>query len=142
MNSRQRKKCTKRILEELALKGLQADYKRMTDEMESMARNVQNNMTRLKFLISDQNSQLSRFPNVVKDFATDPPIHNGEYIVWFMTKDGNFQTRKYTFVGGKWYTGEQKEVSIRKHNPAMYQMVPTIADEVKEIYRRRTNNAN
>lgn len=142
MKKRLRKKYNDRIMQELALKGLQSDYSQMTCRLEGMARELQNNMIRVRYLLNDQNSILSRFPNIVKDWATDPVIHNGEYVIWFVSGEREFQTRKYTYVSGKWYTDARKEVDMRKLRPVMYQPVPVISDEVKEIYRRRFENVS
>lgn len=142
MKKRLRKKYNDRIMQELVLKGLQSDYSQMACRLEGMARELQNSMIRVRYLLNDQNSILSRFPNIVKDWATDPVIHNGEYVIWFVSGKREFQTRKYTYVSGKWYTDARKEVDMRKLRPVMYQPVPVISDEVKEIYRRRFENVS
>lgn len=142
MKKRLRKKYNDRIMQELVLKDLQSDYSQMACRLEGMARELQNNMIRVRYLLNDQNSILSRFPNIVKDWATDPVIHNGEYVIWFVSGEREFQTRKYTYVSGKWYTDARKEVDMRKLRPVMYQPVPVISDEVKEIYRRRFENVS
>lgn len=98
---------------------------------------VTGSIDRLKGLLSEQSSILSQFPGRVKDFATDPPIHAGEYIVWFIRAGQDPQSRKYTFVGGKWFDRKGDEMDIRQYKPSMYMMLPVFSPIVIEMYRRR-----
>ena len=94
---------------------------------------------RLQGLLSEMNSKLSRFPMVVKDWATEPPVHNGEYIIWFVRKGQDPHSRKYTYAAGKWHDSQGNEIDIRQYKPSMWLLLPTFSPDVLEVYRRRSD---
>lgn len=92
---------------------------------------------RLQGLVADMRSSLSVFPLAVKDWATDPPIHQGEYIVWFVRRGKPVQTRKYLYVDKGWLDSRGGRVDMNRLRPAMWMMVPVIDPGVIEVYARR-----
>ena len=92
---------------------------------------------RLQGLVADMRSSLSVFPVAVKDWVTDPPIHQGEYIVWFVRGTGSVRTRKYLLMGGKWTDSAGKELDMNRLKPSMWMAVPVIDPAVLEVYARR-----
>lgn len=73
---------------------------RMEMDMNGCIFGINNSIIRITNLLQDQTRTLSKFPMTVRDFATDPPYHAGEYIIWFVKTDLETESRKYTFVGG------------------------------------------
>lgn len=110
---------------------------RMEMDMNGCIFGINNSIIRITNLLQDQTRTLSKFPMTVRDFATDPPYHAGEYIVWFVKTDQETESRKYTFVGGKWYGNQGEEIDIRKYKPSMWMLLPTFDPGVIEIYKRR-----
>lgn len=99
---------------------------------------VSTSCSRLRGLLAELNGSLSVFPLAVKDWITNPPIHQGEYILWFVRKDKPLRTRKYLFMGmGDWYDSKGNKVDMAKLKPAMWMMVPVISPAVLEVYKRR-----
>lgn len=114
-----------------------AAIQRLSEAMTRFCGDMQTSTKRLQGLMAEMNGSLSRFPNVVKDWATCPPIHQGEYVIWFVRKDWELESRKYTFAGGKWYGNQGEEIDIRKYKPSMWMLLPTFDPGVIEIYKRR-----
>ena len=98
---------------------------------------INNNLIRVMSLLGDQTRTLSKFPMTVRDFATDPPIHAGEYIVWFIRRGAPLQSRKYVYDGSKWFDQKGDQMDIRQYKPAMWMLLPTFSEDLLEIYRRR-----
>ena len=116
-----------------------ADVQRLTDVLTRFCGEAQTSMKRLQGLLSEMNGSLSRFPQGVKDWYTNPPLHQGEYIVWFCRKGRKVQTRKYLHYQGRWLDSRNCEVDMHKLKPAMWMMVPVIDPGIIEMYERRDN---
>ena len=129
MNKRQNQKYRK-LRETIEMMRI---LKEQTDEL---SRELQNNMTRIGWLLKENTSLISRFPVKVEDFATRPPIHNGQYVIWFVRKDRT-AVRFYTLKGDRWFDSQNNEVNIRDLYPSCYLQVPTLEDSVEDLYRRR-----
>lgn len=114
-----------------------AAIQRLSEMMTRFCGDMQTSTKRLQGLMAEMNGSLSRFPTVVKDWYTNPPIHSGEYIVWFCRKGHKVQTRKYMFFQGKWLDSRNCEVDMHKLRPAMWMMVPVINPGILEMYERR-----
>ena len=132
MRKRQRKKLDK----------LCAETRRLTDALTHFCGDMQTSMLRLRGLLADLTGSLSRFPQGVKDWYSCPPIHSGEYIVWFCRKEKKVQTRKYLLHQGKWLDSQNREVDMHKLRPAMWMMVPVLDPKVIEMYERREDEQN
>ena len=83
----------------------------LNDDVLILCKQLQDNMTRLTWLLKENTNLISRFPIKVEDFVTNPPIHNGAYLVYFVRKDG-VRVRFYTMVGSIWYGSQKNEVGI------------------------------
>ena len=127
MRKRQRKKLEKMI----------GNTEKMLESLEYLYEGTMRVCQALQTMVRDLQSYLTRFPMKVEDWATNPPLHNGEYIIWFVKKDQGTESRKYTFAGGKWYSSQGAEIDIRKYNPSMWMLLPTFDPGVIEIYKRR-----
>lgn len=130
MKKRLKKRMAKKQSETYRLQQLEMD-------VSNVITGINNNLIRVMNLLGDQTRTLSKFPMTVRDFATDPPYHAGEYIIWFVKKDQETESRKYTFAGGKWYGNQGEEIDIRKYKPSMWMLLPTFDPGVIEIYKRR-----
>ena len=108
----------------------------LKEQTDGLCRELQNNMTRIAWLLKENTSLISRFPVKVEDFMTRPPIHNGQYVIWFVRKDKTV-IRFYTLKGEKWYDSQGNEVNVRSLYPSCYLQVPTLEDAVEDLYRRR-----
>lgn len=128
MNRRQRKKV-------MRAQELERKMDEMVSTVEGSCSELQNSMIRLNYLVKEHSGLISRFPAKVEDWKTNPPIHTGRYIVYFVRKDG-VKVRLYNLVGGKWYDGMTNELNITALNPACYLMVPVLTEDAIEIYRR------
>ena len=98
---------------------------------------INNNLIRVMNLLGDQTRTLSKFPMTVRDFATDPPYHAGEYIIWFVRRGAPVQSRKYVYDGSSWFDQKGDRMDIKQYRPAMWMMLPVFGDDLLEIYRRR-----
>ena len=127
MRKRQRKKLDKML----------GSTEKMLKSLENMYEGIMRVCQALQTMVRDIQSYLTRFPMKVEDWATNPPLHNGEYIIWFVKKDQETESRKYTFAGGKWYGNQGEEIDIRKYKPSMWMLLPTFDPGVIEIYKRR-----
>jgi len=127
MRKRQRKKLEKMV----------GNTERMVTALEASYSSIMTISQALQTMIREIQSYLTRFPMKVEDWATNPPLHNGEYIIWFVKKDQETESRKYTFAGGKWYGNQGEEIDIRKYKPSMWMLLPTFDPGVIEIYKRR-----
>ena len=127
MRERQRKKLEKMV----------GNTERMVTALEAAYSSIMTISQALQTMIREIQSYLTRFPMKVEDWATNPPLHNGEYIIWFVKKDQETESRKYTFAGGKWYGNQGEEIDIRKYKPSMWMLLPTFDPGVIEIYKRR-----
>lgn len=127
MRKRQRKKLEKMV----------GNTERMVTALEAAYSSIMTISQALQTMIREIQSYLTRFPMKVEDWATNPPLHNGEYIIWFVKKDQETESRKYTFAGGKWYGNQGEEIDIRKYKPSMWMLLPTFDPGVIEIYKRR-----
>lgn len=127
MRKRQRKKLEKMV----------GNTERMVTALEAAYSSIMTISQALQTMIREIQSYLTRFPMKVEDWATSPPLHNGEYIIWFVKKDQETESRKYTFAGGKWYGNQGEEIDIRKYKPSMWMLLPTFDPGVIEIYKRR-----
>ena len=127
MRKRVRKKLEKMI----------GNTEKVTERLETVYESVVKVSQALQSMIGSIQSYLTRFPMKVEDWATNPPYHNGEYIVWFVKKGQEPESRKYTFTGGRWYTSQYTEIDIQKYKPSMWMLLPTFDPGVLEIYRRR-----
>ena len=128
-----RKRTVKKLLREKAL-CLQID--KLTNAIEDNCKKMQNGMIRLNWLTNENNNLISRFPIKIEDFQTNPPIHNGGYLVYFVRKE-SIQVRFYTLVGSKWYDSRKNEVDIRSLYPSCYLQAPVLSEDAVEVYRRR-----
>jgi hypothetical protein len=127
MRKRQRKKLEKMV----------GNTERVVTALEAAYSSIMTISQALQTMIREIQSYLTRFPMKVEDWATNPPLHNGEYIIWFVKKDQETESRKYTFAGGKWYGNQGEEIDIRKYKPSMWMLLPTFDPGVIEIYKRR-----
>lgn len=127
MRKRQRKKLEKMV----------GNTERIVTALEAAYSSIMTISQALQTMIREIQSYLTRFPMKVEDWATNPPLHNGEYIIWFVKKDQETESRKYTFAGGKWYGNQGEEIDIRKYKPSMWMLLPTFDPGVIEIYKRR-----
>ena len=125
----------KRMLKKLE-KMLTAEGK-MLESLTDLSTGTMRICETLRTMIRSMESYLSRFPMKVEDWATNPPLHNGEYVIWFVRKDWELESRKYTFAGGKWYGAQGEEIDIQKYHPSMWMLLPTFDPAVIEIYKRR-----
>ena len=128
-----RKRTVKKMLRQ---KAFALQIQGISEELQRWANDSQNNMRRLNWLIKEQTSLISRFPIKVEDFETNPPIHNGQYLVWFVRKDG-VSVRFYSFVGGRWFDSQKNEVNIKALYPSCYLTAPVLSEDAIEVYRRR-----
>ena len=128
-----RKRTVKKMLREKAL-CIQIDN--LTRAIEDNCNRMQNGMVRLNWLTKENTSLISRFPIKVEDFETNPPIHNGKYLVYFVRKDA-VSVRFYSFVGGKWYDSHKNEINIKALYPSCYLQAPVLSEDAIEVYRRR-----
>lgn len=119
------------------LEKLIGNTEKVTERLEAVYESVVKITQALQSMIGSIQSYLTRFPMKVEDWATNPPLHNGEYIIWFVKKDQETESRKYTFAGGKWYGNQGEEIDIRKYKPSMWMLLPTFDPGVIEIYKRR-----
>lgn len=110
---------------------------RMEMDMNGCIFGINNSIIRITNLLQDQTRTLSKFPMTVRDFVTDPPIHAGEYIVWFIRRGAPLQSRKYVYDGSKWFDQKGDQMDIRQYRPAMWMLLPTFSEDLLEIYRRR-----
>ena len=110
---------------------------KMLESLTDLSTGVMRVCQTLQTMIRSMESYLSRFPMKVEDWATCPPLHNGEYVIWFVRKDWELESRKYTYAGGKWYGAQGEEIDIRKYHPSMWMLLPTFDPSVIEIYKRR-----
>ena len=127
MRKRQHKKLEKMI----------SNAERMLSELEALSSGIMRTSQVIQTMIRGLDSNLSRFPMKVEDWATYPPLHNGEYVIWFVRKDWELESRKYTYAGGKWYGNQGEEIDIQKYHPSMWMLLPTFDPGVIEIYKRR-----
>ena len=128
MRKRLRKKINKMV----------GDTELITARLEQAYSAVMTICQALTSAIRDIQSYLTRFPLKVEDWATNPPIHNGEYILWFVREGKEPQSRKYTYAAGKWHDVKGNEIDVRQYKPAMWMLLPTFDPGVLEIYRRRS----
>jgi len=110
---------------------------KMLESLTDLSTGVMRVCQTLQTMIRSMESYLSRFPMKVEDWATCPPLHNGEYVIWFVRKDWELESRKYTYAGGKWYGAQGEEIDIQKYHPSMWMLLPTFDPGVIEIYKRR-----
>ena len=127
MRKRQHKKLEKMI----------SNAERMLSELEALSSGIMRTSQVIQTMIRGLDSNLSRFPMKVEDWATNPPLHNGEYVIWFVRKDWELESRKYTYAGNKWYGAQGEEIDIRKYHPSMWMLLPTFDPSVIQIYKRR-----
>lgn len=109
----------------------------LNDDVLILCKQLQDNMTRLTWLLKENTNLISRFPIKVEDFVTNPPIHNGAYLVYFVRKDG-VRVRFYTMVGSKWYDSQKNEVDIKSLYPSCYLQTPVLSEDAIDIYKRRS----
>ena len=128
-----RKKGKRKLREAVRLSHFLND---LSEEISDSANQLQTNMIRLNWLVKDNTSLVSRFPQKVEDFATCPPIHDGEYLVYFVRKT-RVHLRLYRLVCGDWFDGNNKEVDIRALKPSAYLYAPRLTDDAIDLYRRR-----
>ena len=126
-----RKKMHRRLEKMLTAEG------KMLESLTDLSTGVMRVCQTLQTMIRSTESYLSRFPMKVEDWATCPPLHNGEYVIWFVRKDWELESRKYTYAGGKWYGAQGEEIDIQKYHPSMWMLLPTFDPGVIEIYKRR-----
>ena len=110
--------------------------RKLADEADKWAADLQTSMTRISWLIRENTSLISRFPIKVEDFLTNPPIHNGNYLIYFVRKD-SVVVRFYTFVAGKWFDSQKNEVNMKGLYPSCYLVAPVLAADAIDVYRRR-----
>lgn len=108
----------------------------LSEDISNSANQLQTNMIRLNWLVKENTSIVSRFPQKVEDFITHPPIHNGTYLVYFVRETG-VHLRMYRFVGGKWFDGKGREIDILRLKPSCYLYAPVLTPEAIEFYRGR-----
>lgn len=128
-----KKRTVKKMLRTKAL-AIQIDN--LTRTIEEQCKNMQDGMVRLNWLTKENTNLISRFPIKVEDYATNPPIHNGGYLIYFVRKD-SIQVRFYTFVGGKWFDSRKNEVNLSSLYPSCYLQAPVLSEDAVEVYRRR-----
>lgn len=128
MRKRQRKKLDRLI----------GDTELITKRLEQVYSAVMNISQALLSVLRDIQSYLTRFPMKVEDWETNPPIHSGEYILWFVREGKEPQSRKYTFAGGKWHDVKGNEIDVKQYRPSMWMLLPTFDSGVLEVYRRQT----
>ena len=109
---------------------------RLEEHTAELAQTLQNNMTRITWLLKENTSLISRFPTKVEDWLTNPPIHSGQYVIYFIRKAKTI-VRMYTLVGGVWKDSQGQEVDIKALRPSLYFTVPMLADGIEDLYRRR-----
>lgn len=90
----------------------------------------------LESVLNGIRSYLTRFPMKVEDWATNPPIHSGEYILWFIREGKEPQSRKYTLAKGKWHDAKGNEIDVKQYKPSMWMLLPTFDPGVIDMYRR------
>lgn len=129
MNKRLAKKTTE-IRESIEV------MERLEAQTAELAQTLQNNMTRIGWLLKENTSLISRFPIKVEDWQTNPPIHSGQYVIWFIRRSHTI-VRMYTLIGGVWKDSQGKEVDIKALRPSLYLAVPRLEDGIEDIYRRR-----
>ena len=82
-----------------------------------------------------QGGILSQYTSVVRDWQTDPPEEDGEYIIWFIRRDKDPSSRKLVFRDGLWLDAKGEEIGIEKYHPALWMKLPTFSDGLIEMYR-------
>ena len=133
MNKRQKQKY-KRLRETVEV------MRKLEEQTNVLCKDLQENMTRIGWLLKENTSMISRFPVKVEDFMTHPPLHAGQYVIWFIRKAKTI-VRMYTFDGGsKWFDSLGNGVNLRSLFPSLYLQVPTLEDAVEDIYRRRAES--
>ena len=80
---------------------------------------------------------LSPYTSEVRDWQTNPPDEDGEYIVWFIRRDKEPSSRKLKLLGGFWLDAKGEEVDIEKYHPALWMQLPTFSEELIEMFRNR-----
>jgi len=129
MNKRQAKKTTE-IRESIEV------LKRLEAQVAEFARSVQNNNFRINWILKENTSLINLFPPKVEDWETKPPIHSGQYVIWFIRK-AKTVVRMYTYARGEWWDSQENKVDIKALKPSLYLTVPMLADGVEDVYRRR-----
>lgn len=129
-----RKRTVKKLLKTKAL-ALQLEY--LARDIESNCKKMQDGMVRLSWLTKENTNLISRFPIKVEDFATHPPIHNGNYLVYFVRKN-SIIVRFYTFVENKWFDSLKNEIDLKSLYPSCYLQCPVLSEDAIEVYRRRS----
>lgn len=138
MRKRLKKRAAKIQAEIVALNRMEQSVSDCIIEINNVIISLNNSLIRITNLLHDQHLTLTKFPLTVRDFATDPPIHAGEYIIWFIRMGVPLQSRKYVFNGSKWFDQKGDQMDIRQYKPAMWMLLPTFSEDLLEIYRRRT----
>lgn len=134
MRKRQRKKLDKMLG---SIEKMLESTEEMLESLENMHKGIMRTSQATQTMIRGLDSNLSRFPMKVEDWLTHPPLHNGEYVIWFVRKDWELESRKYTYAGNKWYGAQGEEIDIQKYHPSMWMLLPTFDPSVIEIYKRR-----
>ena len=84
-----------------------------------------------------EQDMLGEYYSEVRDWETESPEEEGEYIIWFVRKDKDPSSRKLSFDGESWVDAKGEEINLGKYHPAMWMKLPTFSDEVIEFYRSR-----
>jgi len=113
------------------------DIDKMTQRLETAYSAVMTICQALQSAINGIQSYLTRFPMKVEDWATNPPIHSGEYILWFIREGKEPQSRKYILAKGKWHDAKGNEIDVKQYKPSMWMLLPTFDPGVIDMYRRR-----
>lgn len=101
-----------------------------------LAQTLQANMTRIGWLLKENTSLISRFPVKVEDWLTNPPIHAGQYVIWFIRKSKTI-VRMFTYSAGVWKDSQGHDVDIKALRPSIYLTVPQLEAAIEDLYRRR-----
>ena len=89
------------------------------------------------YVEKEEEDILGEYYSEVRDWETNPPEEDGEYIIWFIRRDKDPSSRKLVYHGGFWLDAKGEEINIGKYNPSLWMKLPTFSNEVIEYYRNR-----
>ena len=78
------------------------------------------------------------YTTAVRDWTTEPPMEDGEYIIWFKRKNKDMSSRKLVLSGGMWLDAKGEAFSVEKYHPALWLQLPAVSeDTIGEIRKNR-----
>ena len=78
------------------------------------------------------------YTTAVRDWTTDPPMEDGEYIIWFKRKDKDMSSRKLVLSEGMWLDAKGEAFGVEKYHPALWLQLPAVSeDTIGEIRKNR-----